>query len=232
MIAVGIDLCDVRAIERSIEQFGERFLRRICTEGELAYCTSSPHATAERVAARFAAKEACRKVLGAGPPWWTSIEVVRDANGRPGLVLHGDAARHAAEHGITQLAVSLTHEENLAGAVVMADLRADEHGSIPHDPATPQLQENTMSTIVTRDTIVEAVHHIVVEHGRLARDADQLGELDDLYEAGMTSHSSVNVMLAVEDHFDVEFPDSLLRRDTFQSVAGISDAVAQMLGGA
>lgn len=89
-----------------------------------------------------------------------------------------------------------------------------------------------MSTIVTRDTIVEAVHHIVVEHGRLARDADQLGELDDLYEAGMTSHSSVNVMLAVEDHFDVEFPDSLLRRDTFQSVAGISNAVAQLLGGA
>lgn len=89
-----------------------------------------------------------------------------------------------------------------------------------------------MSTIVTRDTIVGAVHQIVVEHGRLARGADDLGELDDLYEAGMTSHSSVNVMLAVEDHFDVEFPDSLLRRDTFQSVAGISNAVAQLLGGA
>lgn len=232
MIRVGIDLCDVRAIERSIEHFGDRFLRRICTDAEITYCSASPHATAERVAARFAAKEACRKVLGAGPPWWTSIEVVRDAHGAPGLILHGDAARRADDVGIAHLAVSLTHEENLAGAVVMAELRADEHRSAISHSTPPEHQETTMSTIVTRDTIVGAVHQIVVEHGRLARGADDLGELDDLYEAGMTSHSSVNVMLAVEDHFDVEFPDSLLRRDTFQSVAGISDAVAQMLGGA
>lgn len=229
---VGIDLCDVRAIERSIELFGDRFLHRICTDAELAYCTATPHATAERVAARFAAKEACRKVLGAGPPWWTSIEVVRDAHGRPGLVLHGGAADQAAAIGITDLAVSLTHEENLAGAVVMAGLRADEHRSSFDHATPPEPQESPMSTIATRDTIVGAVHQIVVEHGRLARGADDLGELDDLYEAGMTSHSSVNVMLAVEDHFDVEFPDSMLRRDTFQSVAGISNAVAQLLGGA
>jgi acyl carrier protein len=70
-----------------------------------------------------------------------------------------------------------------------------------------------------------AVREIVREHGRLAVDVDALGDDASLYEAGMTSHASVNVMLALEDAFDVEFPDEMLKRSVFETVANISGAL-------
>jgi acyl carrier protein len=73
-----------------------------------------------------------------------------------------------------------------------------------------------------------AVRDIVKEHGRLAVDIDTLADEASLYEAGMTSHASVNVMLALEDTFDVEFPDEMLKRSVFESVASISKALAQI----
>jgi acyl carrier protein len=73
-----------------------------------------------------------------------------------------------------------------------------------------------------------AVREIVKEHGRLSVDVDTLADDDSLYEAGMTSHASVNVMLALEDRFDVEFPDEMLKRSVFESVASISAALAQL----
>jgi acyl carrier protein len=73
-----------------------------------------------------------------------------------------------------------------------------------------------------------AVREIVKEHGRLAVDVDTLSDDDSLYEAGMTSHASVNVMLALEDSFDVEFPDEMLKRSVFESVGSISAALAQL----
>ena len=73
-----------------------------------------------------------------------------------------------------------------------------------------------------------AVRDIVKEHGRLAVDVDTLADEASLYEAGMTSHASVNVMLALEDTFDVEFPDEMLKRSVFESVASISSALAQL----
>ena len=74
----------------------------------------------------------------------------------------------------------------------------------------------------------EAVREIVKEHGRLAVDVETLADAASLYEAGMTSHASVNVMLALEDAFDVEFPDEMLKRSVFESVASISSALAQL----
>ena len=74
----------------------------------------------------------------------------------------------------------------------------------------------------------EAVREIVKEHGRLAVDVETLADGASLYEAGMTSHASVNVMLALEDTFDVEFPDELLKRSVFESIASISSALAQL----
>jgi acyl carrier protein len=65
----------------------------------------------------------------------------------------------------------------------------------------------------------------VREHGRLAVDVDVLADDASLYEAGMTSHASVNVMLALEDAFDVEFPDEMLKRSVFETVANISGAL-------
>jgi acyl carrier protein len=70
-----------------------------------------------------------------------------------------------------------------------------------------------------------AVREIVREHGRLAVDVDALADDSSLYEAGMTSHASVNVMLALEDAFDVEFPDEMLKRSVFETVANISGAL-------
>lgn len=72
---------------------------------------------------------------------------------------------------------------------------------------------------------MERIRGVIREHGRLAVDVDTLDSDSDLYEAGMTSHASVNLMLALENEFDVEFPDALLRRDVFESVSSISAAL-------
>jgi acyl carrier protein len=76
--------------------------------------------------------------------------------------------------------------------------------------------------------VSSTVREIVKEHGKLAVDVEQLSDGDSLYEAGMTSHASVNVMLALEDAFDVEFPDEMLKRSVFESVASISAALTQL----
>jgi acyl carrier protein len=73
--------------------------------------------------------------------------------------------------------------------------------------------------------MTDRVRQIIRDHGRLAVDVDSLGDDSDLYEAGMTSHASVNLMLALENEFDVEFPDSMLRRNVFDSVASIETAL-------
>jgi acyl carrier protein len=73
-----------------------------------------------------------------------------------------------------------------------------------------------------------AVREIVQEHGRLAVDIATLADDASLYEAGMSSHASVNVMLALEDAFDVEFPDEMLKRSVFESIAAISAALQQL----
>jgi len=72
------------------------------------------------------------------------------------------------------------------------------------------------------------IRKIVAEHARLAVDVDSLADDADLYQAGMTSHASVNLMLALEDAFDVEFPDSMLKREVFESVAAIAGALGQL----
>ena len=76
-----------------------------------------------------------------------------------------------------------------------------------------------------------AIRRILKEHGRLSADASTLADDADLYQAGMTSHASVNVMLALEGEFEVEFPDQMLRRGVFESVASIRAAVNELAGG-
>jgi acyl carrier protein len=77
----------------------------------------------------------------------------------------------------------------------------------------------------------EEIRRVLQEHGRLAG-VETLADNADLYRAGLTSHASVNVMLALEDAFDVEFPQSMLRKQTFDSVASIREALNQLLAGA
>jgi acyl carrier protein len=76
------------------------------------------------------------------------------------------------------------------------------------------------------------VRNILKDHARLAVDVDALAPDADLYQAGMTSHASVNVMLALEDHFDIEFPDEMLKPSVFASIAAISAAVEQLTAAA
>lgn len=75
---------------------------------------------------------------------------------------------------------------------------------------------------------VTKIRNILKEHGRLSKDADTLDANADLYQAGMTSHASVNVMLALEGEFDIEFPDAMLKRNVFSSIAAIGAAVSEL----
>jgi acyl carrier protein len=74
----------------------------------------------------------------------------------------------------------------------------------------------------------EKIREILRQHGRLSVDASKLADDGDLYEAGMTSHASVNVMLALEGEFDIEFPDRMLKRSVFQSISAISAALEEL----
>jgi holo-[acyl-carrier protein] synthase len=119
--AVGIDLVDIDEVAHSIDTLGDAYLERLFTARERASCTGSPRTRAASFAARFAAKEAACKVLAPnGPrPEWRSIEVVRLPHGACELHLHGTAAALAEAVGLGSFSVSLTHEANLAAAVVV-----------------------------------------------------------------------------------------------------------------
>ena len=76
----------------------------------------------------------------------------------------------------------------------------------------------------------EAIRAILAEYGHLPVDVEKLRDEDDLYQAGMTSHASVNVMLALEDEFDTEFPEAMLRKSTFESIAAIRTSLLELTG--
>lgn len=119
---VGVDLVRVSDVDASISRFGERYLRRLYTEHELACSDGPAPAAAAGLAARFAAKEAAVKVLRPSNfrPGWRSIEVQRHRDGWCELRLSGEAARLAEDAGLHSFAVSLSHEGDYAAAVVLA----------------------------------------------------------------------------------------------------------------
>jgi acyl carrier protein len=80
------------------------------------------------------------------------------------------------------------------------------------------------------DSLVGRIRRVLRDHARLPVDIDSLSDRADLFGAGMSSHASVNVMLALEDAFDIEFPDQMLRRSVFESVAGMEAAIGQLVG--
>lgn len=123
VIAHGIDLVEDRRILEMVESHGTAFLERVFTPAERAYAVPDGRPRGERLAARFAAKEAVLKALGTG--WsggiaWTDVEVSRDGAGRPGVALHGEAAAVANRLGIVAWHLSLTHAAGLAVASVIA----------------------------------------------------------------------------------------------------------------
>mgnify|MGYP001072979240 CR=1 FL=1 len=118
VLRTGIDLIEVARIQRAIQRHGERFLQRVFTPAELAQAGGSPVS----LAVRFAAKEAAAKALGTGigVVGWLEIEVLREHDQPPILRLSGAAAQRAAELGLTEWAISLSHVRELAIASVVA----------------------------------------------------------------------------------------------------------------
>lgn len=119
-LCVGIDIAQISAVADSLANFGEHFLRRIFSDAEVAYATQVPAQTAQRLAARFAAKEAAMKAFGLSDAGvgWRDIEVHRAADGACSLRLHARAAECAAQRGWRDIAVSLSHDGDYAAAVV------------------------------------------------------------------------------------------------------------------
>lgn len=125
IIGIGIDVIEVERIDDALEEFGERFLDRVFTAGEQAYC-GQQRRPAIHYAARWAAKEAVSKAFGTGigaELGWIEIEILRRDSGEPELVLHGGAREHASELGVKEIKISLTHAKHYAAAnaVVLGD---------------------------------------------------------------------------------------------------------------
>src|SRR4051812_47324704 len=123
IVGTGIDIAEVPRVAQAIERFGQRFLRRVFTEGEIRYCDSKANRI-ERYAARFAAKEAGMKALGTG--WshgvrWRDIEVLRQPGSRPTIRFHGRAAEVATRLGAQNVSLSLTHTTEQAIASVILE---------------------------------------------------------------------------------------------------------------
>lgn len=121
-VAVGVDLVAVDEVRDAVSRFGDRYLRRVFTDHEVASSTGEEEVRARHLAARFAAKEATMKALGPADhlPAWRSIEVRTDASGRCTLELSGYAAELASRARLSDFALSMSHEGNLAAAVVFA----------------------------------------------------------------------------------------------------------------
>lgn len=124
ILGTGIDIAEVPRIRESVQRFGDRFLHRIFTEGEINYCERRQARRFESYAARFAAKEAGMKALGTG--WsrgvrWRDIEVVRPKGQRPTIQFHGQAAAIAAKLGTKNIALSITHTSEQALAHVILE---------------------------------------------------------------------------------------------------------------
>ena len=117
MLVTGIDIIEIHRIRDVVARWGDRFLRRIYTPEELAFCNGKNN----RLAARFAAKEAASKALGLGIRGiaWKEIEVVRQRGHPPSLKLHGRAAKRAEFLGIAHLTISISHSRDYAVASVV-----------------------------------------------------------------------------------------------------------------
>lgn len=123
MLTTGVDLIEIARVERVLERYGDRFLERVFTPAEVAYCRARP----AELAARFAAKEAVAKALGVGVRMlardgigWHEAEVIGDHRGKPLVCLHGRAAERAETLGLTEWSVSLSHAREHAIAFVVA----------------------------------------------------------------------------------------------------------------
>jgi holo-[acyl-carrier protein] synthase len=122
-ILVGADIQEIDEVRKSMETFGDRYVRRIYTDYEIDDCCGRAKGVAGALAGRFAAKEAMFKILTSGNPWasWREVEVRRLESGCPTMFLRGAAAEQAARQGIATISLSLSQSGGTATAVVVAE---------------------------------------------------------------------------------------------------------------
>jgi len=123
IVGTGIDIAEVPRIKAAVERFGDRFLKRVFTPDEIRYCSAKANSH-ERLAARFAAKEAGMKAIGTG--WrhgvrWLDFEVSNVPSGKPILLFHGVAAKFAERLGVRNVSLSLTHTAETGMAIVIIE---------------------------------------------------------------------------------------------------------------
>jgi holo-[acyl-carrier protein] synthase len=123
-LVVGVDIIEIERVKSALQRFGERFLARIYTPVEVAFCRGRAH----ELAARFAAKEAVMKALGTGARGlaWREIEVLPNRRGKPLVYLYGRALERARQIGVSAIEISLTHSRQLALASVVSVQEASE----------------------------------------------------------------------------------------------------------
>ncbi|NQT03492.1 MAG: holo-ACP synthase [Planctomycetes bacterium] len=129
IVAHGIDLVDCPRIEAMIERHGERFIQRVFTAAEQAYAEANKNEI-EKLAGRFAAKEAILKLMGTG--WrgkiaWTDVEIINNSSGQPEVTLGGEVEKIAGKLGIKHISVSITHTANFAIASAVALTQSNEN---------------------------------------------------------------------------------------------------------
>jgi len=129
ILAHGIDLVDFPRIEAMIERHGKRFIQRVFTAAEQAYAEANKNGI-EKLAGRFAAKEAVLKLMGTG--WrgkiaWTDVEVINNSSGQPEVTLSGEVEKIAGKLGIKHISISITHTANFAIASAVALARSNEN---------------------------------------------------------------------------------------------------------
>ena len=195
-VRVGVDIVEVSEVAESLAHFGDRYLNRVFSKAELA---SVGDVSAVNVASCFAAKEAAIKALGDVESLdWRSIEVIGCTEKTAAFDRSGGRVRPNAR------CLQLDHHH--IGDKASRLRRCARGGRV-------------VTRCLTCRSVDARIRHVVRDHARLTVDPWTLADSADLYDAGMTSHASVNLMLALEDEFDVEFPDELLTRSVFSSIA-------------
>ena len=119
MLITGVDIIEIKRVEKVASSYGDRFLKRIYTDDEIKYCRGR----APQLASRFAAKEAVMKALGTGirGVGWRDVEVTRKRGMAPDIKLHGRAQKRASQIGLKGLAISLSHSKEFAVASVIGE---------------------------------------------------------------------------------------------------------------
>ena len=121
-VKIGTDICQIDRVKSAYKRHGKRFLMRVLTDKEIKYVISNKKNLINRLAGRFAAKEAATKVLGTGLKgvYFKEIEILRESSGAPKLILHKRANKIAKKKGLHNFEVSISHERDFAIAIVVA----------------------------------------------------------------------------------------------------------------